>query len=534
MSRFVRHGAHSWRDYLVFNTDHKVIGVQYLVSTFVFFVYAGALALIIRFELLDPGPTLSADLFNRLFTLHGSAMIFLFVIPVMVGFANYLVPLMIGADDMAFPRLNALSFWMLLLGGLVIVSGNVIGQADTGWTAYAPLSLQAPDGQTLWAIGAIIIGTSSTIGALNFLVTISTMRAPGQGWNRLPLFCWSMFATSLMVLLATPVLTVALALLVLERTVGMAFFAIAAGGDPLSWQNLFWFYSHPAVYIMILPAMGMVSEILPVFSRKPIFGYWAIVVSTLAISILGFLVWAHHMFTTGLNPALQITFMAASMVIAVPTGVKVFNWIGTMWGGVLDLRTPMLFAIGFIALFVMGGLSGITLASVPVNLHVQDSYYVVGHLHYVLFGGSVMAVFGASYYWFPKITGRMYSEGAGRLHFWLTVVGFTLTFFPMHWLGLQGMPRRVATYDPAFQGTNLLISVGSVILVPAVLAFLYNMIASWRTGAQASSNPWSSITLEWATTSPPPIENFESQPVVTGNPYQYGKPVGAAEATSDV
>ena len=530
---FVRHGALSWTDYFAFNTDHKVIGVQYLASTLVFFLFAGLLALVIRYELLDPAATLNPNAYNATFTLHGSAMIFLFVIPVMAGFANYLIPLMIGADDMAFPRLNALSFWLLILGGLTIVSGNFFGQADTGWTAYAPLSLQAPDGQTLWAIGAIIIGTSSTIGAINFLVTIGTMRTTGLTLQRLPLFCWGMIATSIMVVLATPVLTTALALLVLERLVGMTFYGVSGGGDPLTWQNLFWFYSHPAVYIMILPAMGLISEILPVFSRKPIFGYRAIAASSMAIALLGFLVWAHHMFTTGMDPAVQATFMVTSMIIAVPTGVKIFNWIGTMWGGVLDLRTPMLFAIGFIAMFLIGGLSGITLASVPVDTHVHDSYYIVGHLHYVLFGGSVLAVFGAFYFWFPKITGKMYSERLGKLHFWLTIIGFNLTFFPMHWLGLQGMPRRVVAFAPEFQTTNQLISLGAVFLAIAVLPFIYNLVVSWATGPQASSNPWSALTLEWQTSSPPPIGNFDVQPVVTHGPYDYGEPLARREAAAD-
>ena len=522
--RLLRHGAHSWRDYLAFNTDHKVIGVQYLVTTFIFFLFGGLLALLIRFELLNPASTLDPNAYNAVFTLHGSAMIFLWAIPVMAGFANYLIPLMIGADDMAFPRLNALSFWLLLLGGVTILVGNFLGQANTGWTAYAPLSLQAPPGQTLWGLGAILIGTSSLFGSINFLVTIGRMRATGQSLGRMPLFCWAMVATSLMVLLATPVLTVALILLVLERTLGMTFFQPASGGDPLAWQNLFWFYSHPAVYIMILPGMGIVSEILPVFSRKPIFGYRAIAGSSLAIALLGFLVWAHHMFTTGMTPGTQIAFMATSMVIAVPTGVKVFNWLGTMWGGVLDFKTPMLFAIGFIAMFVIGGLSGISLASVPVNIHVQDSYYVVAHLHYVLFGGAVFAIFGGMYFWFPKITGRMYDERLGRLHFWLTLIAFNLTFLPMHWAGLQGMPRRVASYSPEFQGVNQVASVGAFLMGLSMLPFLFNLVVSWVRGSRASGNPWSALSLEWQTTSPPPPGNFATPPIVTHGPYEYGQP----------
>lgn len=528
---WVRHGASSWRDYFTFNTDHKVIGVQYLVTTFSFFLFAGLLAMLIRYELLDPAPTFGPDNYNTLFTMHGSAMIFLFVIPVFAGFANYLIPLMIGADDMAFPRLNALSYWLLLLGGLTITAGNFVGQADTGWTAYAPLSLQAPDGQTLWSVGVIIIGTSSLMGAINFLTTMISMRAKGLTWGRLPLFGWAMLATSVMVLLATPVLTTAVVLLILERSFGMTFFGISGGGDPLAWQNLFWFYSHPAVYIMILPGMGIVSEVLPVYSRKPIFGYGAIAVSSMAIAVLGFLVWAHHMFTTGMSPALQITFMATSMVIAVPTGVKIFNWIATLWDGVLNLTTSMLFSIGFIAMFVIGGLSGITLAAVPVNIHVQDTYYVVAHLHYVLFGGAVMAIFSGCYFWFPKITGRMLNDKVGKLHFWMTLVAFNLTFLPMHLAGLQGMPRRVASYSPEFSDINLIASLGGFLLGISILPFLYNVLVSWRSGEAAGPNPWQALGLEWKVSSPPPAHNFEQPPVVTGSPYDYGRSPQAAPAS---
>ncbi|MGQ0605148.1 MAG: cytochrome c oxidase subunit I [Anaerolineales bacterium] len=519
---FVRHGAITWHDYFTFNTDHKVIGIQYFVTTFFFFLLGGLLAMLIRYELLTPAADFDPGTYNVLFTIHGSIMIFLWVIPGLAGFGNYLIPLMIGADDMAFPRLNAVSFWMLLLGGLIIVAGFLVGQANAGWTSYPPLSLQAPSGQNLWLIGVLVLGFSSMFGAINFLVTLAFMRAPGLTLGRLPLFCWGMIATSVMVVGATPVLAAALIMQLLDRTLGTTFFRPEAGGDPVMWQHMFWFYSHPAVYIMILPAMGIISEVLPVFSRKPIFGYKAIAASSMAIALFGYLVWGHHMFTVGLSPALLISFMGSSMAIGVPTGIKIFNWLGTVWGGRVELRTPMLFALGFVGMFVIGGLSGITVAAVPVDFHVHDTYYIVAHIHYVLFGGSVFALYAGLYFWFPKITGRMYRESWGKLHFWLNFIGFNLTFLPQHLLGLSGMPRRVAEYDPQFQFINQLSSVGGFLLGISVLPFLVNAVLSWAFGPKASDNPWRALTLEWQTTSPPPIHNFAAPPVVTHGPYDYG------------
>ncbi|NIS82066.1 MAG: cytochrome c oxidase subunit I [Anaerolineales bacterium] len=523
----------NWRRYLKWNTDHKVIGIQYLVTTFFFFLVGGVLAMMVRAELLQPGVDFMEGIeYNRFLTNHGSVMLFLWIIPVLAGFGNYLVPLMIGAKDMAFPKLNALSFWVIPPAGLLMLASFFVGAAESGWTAYVPLSIRAPDGQTLWAMSIILLGFSSIMGAINFVTTAITMRTKGMSFWDLPLFVWGMLATSLMILTATPMLTAGLILVAFDRIFGTLFFAVEAGGNPIFWQNIFWFYSHPAVYIMILPAMGIISEVFPVFSRKPIFGYKAIALSSMAISILGLTVWAHHMFTSGMNPGLRVPYMITSMIIAVPTGVKIFSWLGTIWDGKLRFNTPMLFALGFISMFLIGGITGIFLASVPVDLHVHDTYFVVAHLHFVLFGGSVSAVYAGLYYWFPKITGRKYDETLGKVHFWANFIGTNLSYLPMFLAGLLGMPRRVADYAPEFTMLNVLASIGAFILAVSTLPFLYNAIISWATGPKASDNPWHALTLEWSVSSPPPDHNFDTPPTVSRGPYSYGETLEAAKPAS--
>ena len=525
-----RSGLYSW----LTTTDHKKIGIMYLVNSIVFFVAGGSLAMVVRLELAQPGMQFVSEAFyNQAFTMHASFMLFLFVIPILAGFGNYVVPLMIGAPDMAFPRINALSFWLLPLGGLLMASGFLVsgGAAASGWTEYPPLSGAqfSGTGTDLWIMGLTLIGTSSILGAINFLVTIFKMRAPGVTLFRMPIMVWTVLVTSVLVLMATPVLTSALIMLFIDRNYGGHFFDPANGGNPVLYQNVFWFYSHPAVYIMILPGFGIISEVIAVMSRKPIFGYRLMALSLLAILVLGFSVWAHHMFVAGMADWLRVPMMVTSMVIAVPTGIKIFSWLATMWNGRIHFRTPMLFALGFLSMFVIGGLSGIYLASVPIDIATSDTYFIVAHLHYVLFGGSVFTIFAGIYYWFPKMTGRMYDERLGQLHFWLTFVGFNLTFFPMHYIGLQGMPRRVADYAHRFADINLFISIASFGLGASTLVFLYNMAKSWRYGPPAPANPWRSMTLEWQVSSPPPIFNFDEIPQVVGNPYEYGVP-GAQHA----
>ena len=521
------HGAHSWRDYFRINTDHKVIGIQYLVTTIVFFVIAGLLAMFMRAELARPGMQfVDNQTFNGLFSVHAALMIFLFVIPAFAGIGNYVIPLMLGAPDMAFPRLNALSFWLLPIAGIMMVSSFLVpgGPFAAGWTNYATLSVHQPLGNTFFSMAVQWAGASSIMTALNFLVTIITMRAPGMTFWRMPLLVWANFTTSLLVVIATPFIAGSQFFVMFDRVMHTHFFDWTAGGYPLGYQHIFWFYSHPAVYIMMLPGFGIASEVISVMARKPIFGYRLMALSLMAILVLGFSVWAHHMFVAGMAPWLRVPMMVTSMVIAVPTGIKVFSWLATLWEGRIHFETPMLFALGFVSMFVIGGLSGIYLAAVPIDIHTSDTYFVVAHIHYVLFGGSLFTIFAGIYFWFPKMTGRMYNERLGKLHFWLTFIGFNLTFFPMHWLGIQGMPRRVADYAPRFADLNLFISIASFGLGASTVVFLYNMITSWRFGARAPANPWRSLTLEWQVSSPPPIFNFDEIPQVVGNPYEYGVP----------
>jgi cytochrome c oxidase subunit I len=501
--------------------DHKRIGILYLWTALIFFAFGGLLALLIRTQLATPNETfMTGKSYNEAVTIHGTTMIFLVIVPILAGFGNYMVPLMIGARDMAFPRLNALSYWLYLLGGLILfLSFEARGFAPSaGWTSYATLStLHSPGrGQDLWILSLHVLTLSSLAGAINFIVTISNMRARGMTWTRMPLFVWTIFTYAWLLLLALPALSAGLTMMLTDRNFGTHFFSPAEGGNPVLYQHVFWFFGHPEVYIMVLPAMGIISEIIPVFARKPIFGYKAVALSTVAIAFLGFIVWGHHMFAVGLPTRADTFFMVSSMVIAVPTGVKIFNWLATLWRGNISFDTPMLWALGFIALFTIGGLSGIFLAAFPVDWQLTQTYYVVAHIHYVLFGGSMFAIFGGLYYWWPKIFGRLLDERLGKLHFWLVFIGFNLAFFPQHLLGLLGMPRRVYTYHQGglWEAYNMTSSIGAFTMAVGMLVFVANVIKTSRNGLRATNDPWAADTLEWYATSPPPEYNFDRVPYI--------------------
>jgi len=558
-----REHASSFLRTYIFSTDHKMIAKQFLVTAIVFLFIGGAFALFIRWQLAYPGApipmigtwlpstwvtaegVITPEFYTQLLTMHGTIMIFAVIIPLLVGvFGNFTIPLMIGADDMAFPFLNMVSFWLYPLAGLIMMGGFFMegGMAASGWTAYPPLSSIASAGQTLWIVGLFLAGFSSILGGVNYITTVMNMRAPGLRMFQLPMTVWSVFITAIIIVIGTPVLAAALSMLFMDNFLHTSFFSpqnlivasrdmsrTAGGGQPLLWQHLFWFYSHPAVYIMILPGMGVVSDVLSTFSRKPLYGYKAMVFAIVAIAFLGIIVWGHHMFQSGMNPLLGTTFMVSTMVIAVPSAIKTFNWLGTMWRGKMEFTTPMLNATAFVSMFVIGGLSGIFMASTPVDIFIHDTYFIVGHIHYVLFGGSLFAVFAGLFYWFPKMTGRMYSEQLGKWHFWITFISFNGTFFPMHILGVGGMMRRI--YDPTvydflkpFQPMNEFITINAMILGFAQFILVANLAYSWFRGPKAKRNPWRANSLEWQAPSPPPHGNFDSVLRVYRGPYEYSAP----------
>ena len=540
-----------WRTY-IFSLDHKMIGRQFLFMGLLMLMIGGLLAMMMRWQLAWPEtavPGLSAipepymyegiippQTYNALFTMHATIMIFFVVMPIMVGcFGNFLIPLMIGTRDMAFPLLNMLSFWVGAVAGVIMLSSFLVpgGPAAAGWTGYATLSARAAYtgvdlGQNLWIISLLVLGISSLMGSINYITTIVNMRAPGMTYFRMPLTVWSLFITAILLLLALPVLTAALAMLLFDRTLGTSFFIPTGGGQPLLWQHMFWFFGHPEVYILVLPAMGVTSDLLSTFSRKPIFGYHAMAFSMIAIAFLSWIVWGHHMFISGMNPLLGTAFMMTTMVIAVPSAIKVFNWLGTLWGGSIRLTSPMLFALGFVSNFLIGGLSGIFMASTPVDIFIHDTYYIVAHFHYVV-AGIIFALFAAVYYWFPKMFSRMMSEPLGKIHFVLTYIFFNLTFFPMHFLGVGGHMRRI--YNPTqyeflqpLQEWNVFITISALLLGLSQLPFLINFFWSLFAGKKAERNPWRANTLEWSAPTPPPHGNFEVQPTVYRGPYEYSSP----------
>ena len=500
-------------------TDHKYIGTLYIVTGFAFFFIGGILGLLIRLQLFESdNDFLTYEEYNSTFTMHGTTMIFLAAMPIIFGFANYLIPLQLGARDLAFPRLNALSYWLLPTGGIVIYMGYFTGGAgDVGWTGYTPYSsgdTATTPGTDFWVAGQIMLGASSTLTAINFLTTMLRMRAPGMTLMRMPLFSWSIFVTVFLLLLSIPVFTVALLLLMADRTFGTLYFDVDAGGDPILWQHLFWYFGHPEVYIVILPAFGVLSEIISTFSRRPIFGYTSMVYAMATIGVISFIVYGHHMFTTGADPLFRFIVMLTTMLVAVPTGIKIFNWLATMTGGSIVLKTPMIFALGTVITFTIGGITGIILASIPVDVALHDGYFVVAHFHYVLVGGTIFSFIAGVYYWYPKMTGKMMNEKLGLLHFATSFIFFNAAFYPMHNVGIEGMPRRYATYDAEFTELNEFISITAIIFGLVQLIFVYNVFYSYKNGEDAGDDPWDGWSLEWATSSPPPHNSFVHIPTL--------------------
>ncbi len=538
----------------IFSTDHKIIGIQFLLMSFVFLLFGGLMAMMIRWQLgfperplpagqllpetMAPGGILLPEFYNSLVTMHGTIMVFFAIMPLLVGvFGNYLIPLKLGAPDMAFPRLNMASFWIAFSAGILMMAGFFVegGHAAAGWTAYAPLSADpewtgVSGGQQIWLLSIAILGLASIMGALNYITTVVNLRAPGMTWFRMPLSIWALFVTAILVLLAIPILSGAAIMLFFDQTIGTHFFDWTDGGQVILWQHLFWYFGHPEVYILILPAMGMVSDIIANGSRKPVFGYHSMVFALISIAFLGWVVWGHHMFQSGMNPTLGMTFMISTMIIAVPSAIKVFNWMGTMWRGNIRFHVPMLHSVGFVAMFVIGGLSGIFMASTPVDIYIHDTYFIVAHIHYVLFGGSLFAIFAAVTYWYPKMFGRMMNSTVGKVHFWLTFLFYNMTFFPMHDLGIAGHMRRI--YDPSqyeflqpLAPLNRFITVSALLLFTVQILFAANFIMSWFKGKKAGENPWEANGLEWTVASPPPHGNFAKVPTVYRGPYEYSSPL---------